>query len=51
MKLISMLNITNQFHFLFNFFQFLSMELASLFYGFGMDLDALMVRLEVIGKK
>ena len=26
------------------------MELASLFYGFGMDLDALMVRLEVIGK-
>ena len=27
------------------------MELASLFYGFGMDLDALMVRPEVIGKK
>ena len=27
------------------------MELASLFYGFGMDLDALMMRPEEIGKK
>lgn len=40
--------------FLFVYFQFLSMKLASvnpMFYDFGMDLDALMGRPEVIKKK
>lgn len=47
-------NVTNELFFFFLVIQFLSMKLASanpMFYDFGMDLDALMVKPEVIGKK